>query len=85
MLIVHAHPKADAIPEREEMPPGSTANIEHPHALGYHVLQELELRAKEGLDLGWLRGRIQSSIQQAGRIDVVIRHASSQVTASVCR
>jgi len=45
MLIVHADPEPEAIPEREEMPSGSTAYVEYPHAFGYNVLQELELRA----------------------------------------
>jgi hypothetical protein len=45
------------------MPPGAAADIEDPHPVLYYLVQEIELGAHEGLDLGRLRGWIQSPVQ----------------------
>jgi len=63
MLIVHPDPESEAVPEQEQMPSGAAANIDHPHPFRDDVEKEVELDAQEGLDLGRLRGRIQSPIQ----------------------
>jgi hypothetical protein len=45
------------------MASGAAANIDYPHPFRDDVVKEVELGVQEGLDLGRLRGRIQSPIQ----------------------
>ena len=63
MLIVYTDPESEAVPKQEQMPSGATATIDDPHPFPDDVLKEIEFGTQEGLNLGRLRGRIQSPIQ----------------------
>jgi hypothetical protein len=63
MLIVHPEPESETVVELEQMPSGPAANVNHPHAFRDHVVKKVVFSAQEGLDLGRLRGRIQSRLQ----------------------
>jgi hypothetical protein len=63
VLVVDAYPESESAADHEEMTPRTAADIDHPHPVRNDVLKQIELGAKEGLDLRRLRGRIQSPIQ----------------------
>jgi hypothetical protein len=63
MLIVHSDPESETVPQKEQMPPGAAANINHAHPFRDDFVKEVELCTQEGLDLKWLCGRVQSPVQ----------------------
>jgi len=63
MLIVHPEAESEAVPKQEQMSSGAAANIDNPHPFRDDLVEEVQFGAQECLDLGRLRGRIQSPIQ----------------------
>jgi hypothetical protein len=62
-LIVHSDAKSEAAPDQKQVPPGATANVNHSLPLRDDVVKPGEFGPQNGLDLGRLRGRIQSPVQ----------------------
>src|SRR6266487_2667345 len=59
------------------MPTGTAPKIDQRHSRNEDVVQEVNLRLQELADFRRLSGGIQRPIQQASRVDFIVRHRPS--------
>jgi len=73
-LVVYSHADSKTVAQPGEVPSGATPNIDHRHPFDNDVVEQLNLGLQEGTDFGRLGCRIKGSIQQAGRVDLLVGH-----------
>jgi hypothetical protein len=74
VFVVHSHAGSETIAQHGEMASGAAPYIEHRHPFDDDVVEQVNLGLQEGADFWWLRRWIKGSIQQAGRVDLLVGH-----------
>ena len=74
VFVVHSYAGSETIAQHGEVASGAAPHIDYRHPFDDDVVEQVNLGLQERADFGWLRRWIKGSIQQAGRVDVLVGH-----------